>query len=173
MESKENMGNMWRTLWKRWKTMGGQGGCPLLSSDFYYVKKMKVFVKWWCSSLKNAFFLYLTFLPKLSNFSLVFSLGLCLNGSATCSSYSSRNVTEYIKIGVKPWFLHRILIQLLYHVTAGGERKHANVRIVELRVALLLCGETLDKERDIRDAKSDTRVSNSGLTQAQLIMGVL
>ena len=100
------MGNMWRTLWKRWKTMGGQGGCPLLSSDFYYVKKMKGFVQWWWSSPKNAFSLYLTFLPKFSNFSLVFSLGLCPNSSATCSSYSSRNVTRCIKAGVKLWFLH-------------------------------------------------------------------
>ena len=43
-----------------------------------------------------------------------------------------------------------ILIQLLYYITAGEERKHTNVRVVELRAALLLRGEqTLDKERDI------------------------
>ena len=33
-----------------------------------------------------------------------------------------------------------ILKQLLYYVTIGGEKKHANVREVELRAALLLCG---------------------------------
>ena len=57
---------------------------------------------------------------------------------------------------------------------AGRERKHANDKVVERRVALLLCGEqTLDKERDIKNTKSDTRVSNSGLAQAQPIRGVL
>ena len=56
----------------------------------------------------------------------------------------------------------------------GVKRKHTNVRVVELRAALLLCNEqTLDKERDIRDARSDTHVSNSGPTQAQPIRGVL
>ena len=45
----------------------------------------------------------------------------------------------------------------------GEERQHANVRVMELRAALLLRGgKTLDKERDIRDARSDTRVFNSG-----------
>ena len=45
---------------------------------------------------------------------------------------------------------------------------------MELRATLLLRGEqTFDKERDIRDAKSDTCVSNSGPTQAQPIRGVL
>ena len=57
---------------------------------------------------------------------------------------------------------------------AGGEKNHANVRVVEQRVALLLRGEkTMDKENDIRDARSDTHVLNSGLTQAQPIKGVL
>ena len=57
---------------------------------------------------------------------------------------------------------------------AGGEKNHTNVRVVEQRVALLLRGEkTMDKERDIRDARSDTYVLNSGLTQAQPIKGVL
>ena len=46
---------------------------------------------------------------------------------------------------------------------AGEERKHANVRVVELRATLLLHGvQALDKGRDIKDAKSDTRVSDSG-----------
>ena len=44
-------------------------------------------------------------------------------------------------------------------------------------MALLLRGEqTLDKERDIRDAsiaRSDTRVFNSGPTRARPIRGVL
>ena len=56
----------------------------------------------------------------------------------------------------------------------GRERKHANVRVVERRVALLLRREqTLDKKSDIRDTKSDTSVLNSGTTQAQPIRGVL
>ena len=52
--------------------------------------------------------------------------------------------------------------------------KHTNVRIVEQRVALLLRGEqTLDKESDIRDTRSDSCVLDSGPTQAQSINGVL
>ena len=57
---------------------------------------------------------------------------------------------------------------------ARGEKKHANVRVVKWRVALLLLGEqTLDKERGTEDVRSDTRVLNNGPTQAQLIRGVL
>ena len=60
------------------------------------------------------------------------------------------------------------LIQLWYYTKAGGERKHANVKVVEQRVALLLCREqTLDKERDIKDTESGTCVFNSGPAQAQ------
>ena len=60
------------------------------------------------------------------------------------------------------------LIQLWYYTKAGGERKHASVRVMEQRVALLLRGEqTLDKERDIKDIGSDTRVFNNGPAQAQ------
>ena len=106
MKSKGDMENTWKTLWNGWKTTGEKEECPLLSSNFYYVKKMKVFVQWWCSSLKNFFSLYLTFLPKLTSFSLVFSLGACPNASTTCSFYSPRNVTKYINTGIKPWFLH-------------------------------------------------------------------
>ena len=62
----------------------------------------------------------------------------------------------------------------MYYVTVGGERNHANVKVVEWKAALLLCREqTMDKERDIRDIRSDTRVSNSGPAQAQLIKGFL
>ena len=28
------------------KLLGEQEGCPLISPDFYYVEKMKVFVQW-------------------------------------------------------------------------------------------------------------------------------
>ena len=56
----------------------------------------------------------------------------------------------------------------------GGERKHANVRVVEWRVVLLLRGEqAINKEKDIGEAKSDARVLNSGLAQNQPIRGVL
>ena len=56
----------------------------------------------------------------------------------------------------------------------GGERKHVNIRVVEWRAALLLRGEqAIDKEKDIREAKSDTRVLNSGLAQNKPIKGVL
>ena len=59
------------------------------------------------------------------------------------------------------------MIELLDHVTVGGEIKHANVRVVGPRVALLLHGEqTLDKERDIRGVGSDIHVSNGGPAQA-------
>ena len=52
--------------------------------------------------------------------------------------------------------------------------KHANDRVVGLRAALLLReGQTLDKERDIRDVMSDSCVFNSGPAQAQAIRGVL
>ena len=57
---------------------------------------------------------------------------------------------------------------------AAGERKHANVKVVEQRVALLLRGEHIvNNENDIREAKSDARVHNSGLAQNQLIRSVL
>ena len=57
---------------------------------------------------------------------------------------------------------------------ARGEKNHANVRVVERRVALLLRVEqTMDKERDIRHTRSDTHVLNIGPTQAQPIKGVL
>ena len=56
----------------------------------------------------------------------------------------------------------------------GGERKHANIRVVEWRAALLLRGEqAIDKEKDIREAKTDTRVLNSGLAQNKPIKCVL
>ena len=62
----------------------------------------------------------------------------------------------------------------MYYVEAKGGRKHTDVRVVGCKATLLQCGEqALDKERDIRDTKSDTHVFNSGPTQAQLIRGVL
>ena len=68
----------------------------------------------------------------------------------------------------------QILIQLLYYAMAGGERKHANIRVVGWRVSLPLCGEqAIEKERDIREAKNGTCVLNSGLEQNQPIRGVL
>ena len=49
---------------------------------------------------------------------------------------------------------------------ARGERKLANVRVMERKVALLLHGEqAIDKEKNIREARSDARVLNSGPTQ--------
>ena len=49
----------------------------------------------------------------------------------------------------------------------GEERKYAYVKVVKWRVALLLRGEqTLDMEGNIKDARSNTRVLNSGPTQA-------
>ena len=49
---------------------------------------------------------------------------------------------------------------------ARGERKLANVRVMEQKVALLLHGEqAIDKEKNIREARSDARVLNSGPTQ--------
>ena len=66
--------------------------------------------------------------------------------------------------------LFQTLIQLLYYAMFGGERRHANVRVVGWRAALLRRGEqALDKEMDIRDVRSD----NSGPAQAQPIRGVL
>ena len=57
---------------------------------------------------------------------------------------------------------------------ARGEKKHANVRVVEQMVALLLCGEqTIDKKKDIKEARSDARVLNNSLAQNQLIRSVL
>ena len=54
------------------------------------------------------FFFFSTSLsyPKFLAFSLLFSLGPCPIGLITCSSYSSRNVTRYTRIGVKLQFLH-------------------------------------------------------------------
>ena len=43
------------------------------------------------------------------------------------------------------------------------ERRHANVKVVRWRAALLQRGEqAIDKERDIWDARSDAHVLNSG-----------
>ena len=68
----------------------------------------------------------------------------------------------------------QILIQLLYYAIARRERKHANVKVVGWRVSLPLCGEqAIDKERDIREAKSGTCVLNGGPAQNQPIRGVL
>ena len=47
----------------------------------------------------------------------------------------------------------------------GGERKSANVRVVGWREALLHQeGQVLDKKRDARGARSDSRVLNSSPT---------
>ena len=71
--------------------------------------------------------------------------------------------------------LFQTLIQILYNTTVGGERRHANVRVVGWRAALLQRGEqAMDKERDIREVRSDdAHVISSGPTQAQPIRGVL
>ena len=66
------------------------------------------------------------------------------------------------------------LIQLLYYTMIRGERKHANVKVVGWKAALLQYGEqAIDKERDIREFRSDAHVLHSGPTQAQPIRGVL
>ena len=55
-----------------------------------------------------------------------------------------------------------------------GERKHANVKVVGWKATLLQYGEqAIDKERDIREFRSDAHVLSSGPTQAQPIRGVL
>jgi len=55
-----------------------------------------------------------------------------------------------------------------------GEKKHANVKVVEQMVALLLRREqTIDKKNDIREARSDARVLNNSLAQNQPIRSVL
>ena len=60
----------------------------------------------------------------------------------------------------------QILIQLLYYAMVGRERKHANVMVVVWRVSLPLHGkQAIDKERDIREAKSSTHVLNYGPLQ--------
>lgn len=178
MKSKEDIGNTWQILWKGWKTTGEQGECPLLSYDLYYVKKNQGFCTMVMFFPKECLFLSTSFsYPNFLVFSLVFSLGSCPNGPVTCSSYSLRSVTRYMRRGVKSWFLHlnlKTTTVLCNIVTVGGERKHVNARVVELRVALLLReGQTLDKERDIRDVRSDTCVINSGLAQVEPIRGVL
>ena len=65
------------------------------------------------------------------------------------------------------------LIQLLYYTTVGGERRHANARVVGWRAVLLQRGEqAIDKERDIKEARRDTCVLSNDLAQAQLIRAV-
>ena len=60
-----------------------------------------------------------------------------------------------------------IQIQLLYYVKVGGERKHIDVRVMGWKAALLQRGEqAINKERDIRDTRSDAHVLSSGPTQA-------
>ena len=66
------------------------------------------------------------------------------------------------------------LIQLLYYIMTRWEKWHADVRVVGWRAALLQRGEqAIDKEMDIRKARNDAFVLNSGPTQAQPIRGVL
>ena len=66
------------------------------------------------------------------------------------------------------------LIQLLYYTTVREEIRYTNVRVVGWRATLLQRGgQTMDKERDIRKAKSDARILNNGPAQAQPIIGVL
>ena len=85
----------------------------------------------------------------------------CPNWSTTCSSYNTRNVVRYIKIGVKLSFL------CSNPNIAGGKRKFADVRVVGWRVAFLHCeGQVVDRERDIREV-------SSGPTQLQPIRNVL
>ena len=122
---------------------------------------------------KESLFLFTSL--SYPNFLLLFlfSLSPWPNCSITCSSYSTGNVVRYIKIDVKPLFTH-FLIQLLYYTMARGERKLANVRVMERKVALLLHGEqAIDKEKNIREARSDARVLNSGPTQNQSIRSAL
>jgi len=60
------------------------------------------------------------------------------------------------------------------YTTTGEERRYTNVRVVGWRATLLQGGgQTIYKERDIRDAKSDARVLSSGPIEAQPIRGVL
>ncbi|XP_030923179.1 uncharacterized protein LOC115950070 [Quercus lobata] len=64
--------------------------------------------------------------------------------------------------------------KLLYYTTARGERRHTNVKVVGWRAALLQRGEqVIDKERDIKEARSDARVLSNGPAQAHPIRGVL
>ncbi|KAL0005911.1 hypothetical protein SO802_013472 [Lithocarpus litseifolius] len=66
------------------------------------------------------------------------------------------------------------LIQLLYYTTAGEEIRHANVRVVGWRAALLQRGEqAIDKERGIREVRSDAHIISNDPAQAQPIKGVL
>ena len=69
----------------------------------FYVK-VKVFTQWRCSSQRKP--LFLPYFPTQPSASLSIFLGSCPNCSATCSSYSTRNVVRYIRTGVKPPFAH-------------------------------------------------------------------
>ena len=68
----------------------------------------------------------------------------------------------------------KTLIQLLHYTMIGGERRHANVRVVEQKVALLQCGEkAINKEKDTREARSDACVLINGSALPQPMRGVL
>ena len=100
--------------------------------------------------------------PNCLAFLLVFP-GSCLNGLTTCSFYSPRNGTRYIRTGLKPWFLHLNLNTTIVLCNGWRREKARQCQVVEWRATLVLCGEqTLDKERDIKNTKSDTHASNSG-----------
>ena len=111
--------------------------------------------------------------PNFLAFLLVFPSS-CPNGSTTCSFYSPRNVTRYIRTGLKPWFLHLNLNTTIVLCNDWRTEKACQCQVVERRATLLLFGkQTLDKEKDIKNTKSGTYVSNSGPTQAQPTRGVL
>ena len=100
------------------------------------------------------------FFPKKASCSLTFQSILLPFLSIFLASYPNCSAT--CQVSIPPF---QTLIHLLYYTTAGGERRHANVKVVGWRAALLQRGDqAIDKERDIMEAKSDARVLSSGLT---------
>ena len=108
----------------------------------------------------------LTFLPRLLPFLFIFLASYPNCSAICCQVHKDRCQTLSPSV--------QTLIQLLYYTTAREERRYTNVRVVGWRAALLQCGvQTIDKERDIKKAKSDARILSNGPTQARPIIGVL
>ena len=99
------------------------GECPLLFQALYYVKNGSLSLYNDGVLSKGEAFSLPHFLTNFLLFSLRFSLGSSPNGLATCSSYSLRNVVRYKRQVSNHNSSIQILIQLLYYVMAGEERK--------------------------------------------------
>ena len=111
--------------------------------------------------------------PNQISTSLFLSVS-CPNCFTTSFLYNTRNVVRYIKIGVKLSFLcsNPNMVTILYY--SWRREKICRCQGNGMKVALLHCErQVIEKERDIREVRSDICILNSGPTQLQPMRRVL